>query len=491
MQVLFVTSEGVPFVKTGGLADVSGSLPLALKKEGVEIRVIMPKYKLIPDHFKKKLFLRKKITVSLGWRNLYCGIEELKHNDITYYFIDNEYYFKRDEIYGYGDSLDEAERFAFFNRAVLETLPFLDYKPDILHLNDWQTGLISLFLNTEYKQMDFYQGIKTIFTIHNLKYQGLFPKEILGDLIKYSSSFLNLDGIEYYGRISYLKAGLNYSDYITTVSESYANEIQFPFYGFGLDGVLRKRRENLYGILNGIDITSYNPKTDPDIYVRFDMDNAKQQNKMLLQNYLGLPVNKDIPMISLISRLVSQKGLDLVVHVLDELLDQEIQLVVLGTGEGKYEHIIGETAYRRFNKLAVKFVFDEPLSRKIYASSDLFLMPSLFEPCGISQLIAMQYHAIPIVRETGGLKDSVEPFNEYTGEGTGFSFSNYNAHEMLFTIKKALNVYYDKPTWNRILANIKSKDFSWTQSARKYAELYRRLLQSKGGKLDVYRQGVI
>ncbi len=488
MQVLFVASEGVPFVKTGGLADVIGSLPKALQEEEVEVRVILPKYKAIPAYFKKKMYLSKRLNIKLGWRNLYCGIEELEYNDIHYYFIDNEFYFKRDEVYGYGDSFDEGERFAYFNKAVLEVLPFLDFKPDILHLNDWQTGLISLYLESEYRAKEFYQDIKTIFTIHNLKYQGNFPRDVIGNVIDIDEKYFTADGVEYYGRVNFMKAGLIYSDYITTVSDTYAKEIQYPFFGYGMEGILRKRRDNLFGIRNGIDTASYNPKTDPHVFVPFDDRETKLQNKLLLQDMLHLQPDKNIPMMAMISRLVPQKGLDLVIGVLEEILAENLQLVILGTGEKKYEHILGETAYHHSDKMYVHNTFDETLSRKIFAGSDSFLMPSLFEPCGISQLIALRYLSVPIVRETGGLKDSVHPFNEYTNKGNGFSFANYNAHDMLFTIRRAIQFYQDQDVWHRIITNIKEEDYGWTKSAREYKELYAKLLSSEREKIYVFGQ---
>lgn len=490
MQILFVASEGVPFVKTGGLADVIGSLPKALIDQGDEVRVVMPKYKGISAHFKKKMILKKRLTINLGWRNLYCGVEELKHEGIHYYFIDNEYYFKRDGLYGYSDSLDEAERFAFFSKAVLEALPYLDFKPEILHLHDWQTGLVSLFLKTMYHNQDFYNNIRTVFTIHNLKYQGVFPKRIVGDILDYNIQYLTSEGIEYYGRVSYIKAGLVFSDYITTVSEAYAQEIQYPYYGFGLDGLLRKRSRDLFGILNGIDLELYNPENDPEIFVKYTTPQAKLQNKLLLQDLLKLPVNKEIPMIGMVSRLVPEKGLDLVVGVLEDILAENLQLVVLGTGEQKFLHALGETAYRHQDKMSATFAFDEGLSRKIYAAADLFLMPSQFEPCGISQLIAFRYEAVPIVRETGGLKDSVIPFNEFTGEGVGFSFANYNEHDMLFTIRRALGLYHDKVQWDKIIQNIQRGNYGWNDSAKKYHQIYQQLLR-QGDERDVRKQRVI
>ncbi|KXG43551.1 glycogen synthase GlgA [Tepidibacillus decaturensis] len=467
MKVLFIASECVPFIKTGGLADVIGSLPKELRKLGIDARVILPKYKAIPNHYREKMVHLTHFNLQLGWRNLYCGIEHLEEDGVPFYFIDNQNYFYRESIYGYGDSFDEAERFTFFSQAVLESLPYLQFQPEILHLNDWQTALIPLFLKTHYVNHDDYMKIRTIFTIHNLKYQGIFQQDILKDLLDIDPSDpeFSVDGIEYYGRVNFMKAGLNYANLITTVSETYAKEIQYPFFGEGLDGLLRNRNQDLYGIINGIDVE------------RFPRQQSKQENKVKLQEMLRLPTDPHIPMISLISRLVSQKGIDLVVHVLDEILQQNLQFVVLGTGEQKYEQIFLEASNRYPKKLSVHITFDEPFSHMIYAASDLFLMPSLFEPCGLSQLIALHYGAIPIVRETGGLKDTVQSFNEYNGEGNGFSFTHYNAHDMLYTIKRALSIYHQPPLWNKIKENIKASDFTWKKSAEEYVSLYQLVLQ--------------
>jgi len=476
MNVLFVASECVPFVKTGGLADVIGALPKELNSLEIDARVILPKYKAIPNTLKLKMRKKKELVVSLGWRNQNCSVEELEHDGVTYYFIDNEYYFYRDELYGYENTLDEAERFAFFSKAVLEVIPYLEFKPDILHLNDWQTGLVSLFLKDKYSHLEEYKDIRTIFTIHNLKYQGIFPKQVLGDILDIDSNYFHSDGIEYYDNINYLKAGIVFSDKITTVSETYAKEIQYPFFGEGMAGLLYKRKNDITGIINGIDITEYNPSTDLYLFKKYKNVNGKTENKIKLQKMLGLPINKEVPMLSVISRLVSQKGLDLVIHVIEELLKQDIQIVILGTGEHKYESFFKQISLKYPEKLSVNIIFNEELSRKIYAASDLFLMPSLFEPCGLSQLIAMRYKVVPIVRETGGLIDTVTSFNEFTGDGNGFSFANYNAHDMLNTIKRALFFYNDKKRWKQIIENIEKKDYSWEQSANKYIDLYDMLL---------------
>jgi len=479
MKILFVASEGLPFIKTGGLADVIGTLPKELKKQGLDVRVFLPNYKQISNYFKGKMILKEKITITLGWRQLYCGIFELVHGDITYYFVDNQYYFYRDEIYGYNNSFDEAERFTFFSQAVLEALPYLDFQPDAIHLHDWQTALISVFLKAKYQLMEFYHSIRTIFTIHNLKYQGIFPKDIIGDLFQLDSTFLSTEGLEFYGQINFLKGGIVYSDIITTVSPTYAREIQTPYYGEALDGLLRKRNDQLYGIINGIDTDDYNPATDSQIFYNYKQSIVKKKrNKVKLQETLLLPINEKIPMIAMVSRLVTQKGFDLVIPVLDEILSENVQLVILGSGEKHYENMLINAMIRFPEKISVHTIFDDDFARKIYAASDLFLMPSLFEPCGLSQLIALRYKSVPIVRETGGLKDTVQSYNEWTGEGNGFSFSNYNAHDMLYTLRRAINLYHCEEHWNQIQQNIKVLDYSWQFSSKRYIELYQLMLSA-------------
>lgn len=476
MNVVFAASESVPFIKTGGLADVIGSLPQTLlHEEQVQVSVILPKYKMIPDHFKEKMQSVYRGELDLGWRTLYCGVDQLEYDGITYYFIDNEYYFGRDNIYGYSDDFDEAERFIFFSKAILEVLPHLNLKPDILHLHDWQTAIVPVLLHSHYKKLPFYHSIKTVFTIHNLKYQGVFPRNLLGDALELEDNYFHTEGLEFHGRINFMKGALLYSDKITTVSEMYANEIKHPFFGEGLHGLLQKRGEDLTGILNGINELLYNPCTDSYLFSSFENFEAKKVNKIALQAKLDLPV-REVPLIAMISRLVEQKGFDLVLHILDELLQEDIQMVILGTGDGKYEHLLSKLAEQYPHKLTLQLKFDEGLSHKIYAGADLFLMPSLFEPCGLSQLISLRYETVPIVRETGGLKDTIQPFNEYTGEGNGFSFKNYNAHDMLYTIRRAVAFYHNKEQWGRIVRNGKTCDYSWNQSAKKYHDLYKQLV---------------
>lgn len=474
MNILFAASEVAPFVKTGGLADVIGSLPKELKRMGVDVRVILPKYGEIADDFKQRMRTVHTFTLALGWRNQYCGIQHLQYEGIDFYLIDNEYYFNRKSLYGYDD---DAERFVFFSRAVLEALPHLDFRTDLLHCHDWQTGLIPFILSMKLTLHPFYMKIKTVYTIHNLKYQGIFPWSLLKDYLNMNDE--EIANIEFYGQVNCMKAGIQFADTITTVSPSYAKEIQSPHYGEQLDGLLRARSAKLHGILNGIDNQLFDPMTDPQLAVHYRNSlSKKRSNKTELQHEFGLPVDPDIPMIGMVSRLVAQKGLDLVVRMLDEILRLNVQLVILGTGERKYELIFADATRRYPQKISAHITFNDSLSRKIYAASDLFLMPSQFEPCGIGQLLALRYRSVPIVRETGGLKDTVRAFDEFTGEGNGFSFEHYNAHDMLHTIRRAVGLYHDSEKWRQIIKNISQSDFSWTNSAKKYIELYQNLLST-------------
>jgi starch synthase len=471
MNILFVASEAFPFAKTGGLADVVGSLPKELKKQGVDVRVALPKYEDIPWRFREKMTTAVYFQVQLGWRQQYCGIEQLEHEGITYYFVDNEYYFKRPGLYGYPD---EAERFALFCKGVLEALPRLDYKPDLVHCHDWHAGMIPVLLKAQYRYQPFYERMKSMITIHNLKYQGVFGIDHLKDLFGLGDEYFNGYTLELHGGASFLKGGLVFADVITTVSKTYAEEIQTPYYGEYLDSLLRYRKEDLYGIVNGIDYEALDPMTDPHLAVNYRDSLAKKtQNKLALQETLGLPAEADKPLIAMVTRLVQQKGIDLVRHVLPELLAIDAQWVILGTGEPEYEELFRRAASEFPDRLSAQVKFDEALSRQIYAGSDLFLMPSQFEPCGIGQLIALRYRSIPIVRETGGLRDTVQPYNEFTGEGTGFSFTNYNAHDMLHTVRRAVYFYRnDREAWEKLHKNIKKCDYSWKKSAQQYAALY-------------------
>ena len=477
MKVVFIASEGVPFSKSGGLADVVGALPKELRRQGMDVSVLLPKYGEIPEPLRERSELKSSFTTHLGWRQQYCGIEVVDYEGIPFYLMDNQHYFNRGELYGYDD---DAERYVFFCRAALQALPEVELQPDVIHLHDWQTGLISVLLKAHYGQDPFYENTKTIFTIHNLKYQGIFPKTILSDMLDLGWDYFSSDGLEFYGNVNFLKAGLAYSDLLTTVSPTYAQEIQHPFFGENLHGFLQKRKEDLSGIINGIDYEEYNPDDDPHIFRSYNADSLryKVENKLQLQKQLDLPVDGKIPMMGIISRLVSQKGLDLIGHVLDEILAQDVQLVVLGTGDQYYEDMFRAKASQHPTKLSANIRFDNTLAHRIYAGTDLFLMPSLFEPCGLSQLIALRYGSLPIVRETGGLNDTVTSYNSKTGEGNGFSFTNYNAHDMLYTISRALELYRNKPIWTRIRKNAMRMDFSWNRSAAEYIGLYQRLLDT-------------
>lgn len=482
MKVLYVTSECWPFAKTGGLGDVSYALPKALKKEGLDIRVIMPKYYNIPNYLKERMKEVAVFNVNVGWRNQYCGLLEMELDGVKFYFIDNEYYFKREGelayLYGYGD---DAERFTFFTNAVLESIARLDFYPEIIHLNDWHTGMLPLILKEKYCHLEKYKNIKTIYTIHNLQYQGVFANSVLGDVLDLPNKYLEHGDIEYYSGVSFMKSGIVFSNKVTTVSPTYADEIQTEFYGEQLDGLLKSRSYKLRGILNGIDYDINNPRTDKDIFVNYDANSIKNkiENKLRLQKVLGLEVNPDIPLIGIVSRLVSQKGFDLISYIMPELMRENLQIVVLGTGDHQYQSMFNYYDSNYEKRVSARITFDSAFAQQIYAASDMFLMPSLFEPCGIGQMLAMRYGTLPIVRETGGLKDTVEPYNRYTKEGNGFSFSNYNAHELLNCIKSAVEVYEDKETWNILIKNAMNTDNSWKKSARIYLETYKEMVHKK------------
>lgn len=476
-KVLFATFEAVPFAKTGGLGDVGGSLPGALKKAGAEVRVILPKFATIPQQYRDEMVHVTDFYMSLGWRSQYCGIEMLEHDGVIWYFVDNEYYFGRSYPYGF---FDDGERIAFFAKAVCECVQYLDFEPDVLHCNDWHTALSPVFLREMYQGLERYEHIRTVFTVHNLKFQGMFDGAMLGDVLGLHDCEAARNQLMQGTAVNFMRGALNYSDRLTTVSPTYAEEVCTDFYGEGINDVFNRRRDVLSGILNGIDIKQYNPRTDPNLYVKFGPTTVEKKavNKTRLQEELGLKVDKDIPMIGLISRLTDQKGLDLVNYILSELLEEEVQLVVLGVGEKRYEDAFQYFAGQYPEKVSANICFDEPLSRKIYGCADMVLVPSLFEPCGLSQMIAMRYGTLPVVRETGGLKDSVTPYNEFTGEGNGFSFANYNAHELLFTLQRAIRLYHeDRPAWDQLVQNAFAADFSWKNSAKKYLELYRGLME--------------
>ncbi|MBE6063483.1 MAG: glycogen synthase GlgA [Clostridium butyricum] len=475
MRVLFVASEASPFIKTGGLGDVAGALPKALAKKNVDIRVVIPKYKELNWEVKDKLRFNKWFNVYVGYRECFCGVWECFYNGVTYYVLDNERYFKRDGIYGF---YDDAERFAFFDRAVLDMLRQIDWQPDLIHCNDWQTGMIPVLLKFQYKRNDwFYWNMKMVYSIHNIAFQGVFDPNILPELFGFDMELYNNTCLKFDDGVSFMKGGLYYSDIITTVSNTYAGEIQTGEYGYRLDGVLRDRSYALRGIVNGIDYDEFNPKTDKYIYKNYDLNSIKNkaENKIALQKDLGLTVDENIPMIAMVTRLTSQKGIDLLVNIADRLLQQNVQLVILGTGEKNFEDHFKWLDYAYGNKVSANIRFDNALSHKIYAASDMFLMPSKFEPCGLGQLIALRYGSVPIVRETGGLKDTVTAYNEYTGEGNGFSFKNYNADELYNIIQYALWIYSNKNHWNTLVNHAMNSDNSWEKSAQIYYDLYREL----------------
>jgi starch synthase len=475
MTIVFAVAEAAPFIKTGGLGDVAGSLPAALHRQGADVRVIMPKYSSISENFRKEFKSIIHFQVPVAWRNQYCGLEEMVYQGVPYYFLDNEYYFKRTGVY---DEFDKAEQFAFFSRAVLESLQYLPHcQTAILHCHDWHTALIPLMLKEFYRNSPIHKQIKTIFTIHNLKYQGIFDKEVLEDIIGLGKEYFTPDTLEFNGAINFMKAGLLYADRVTTVSSTYAQEIKSPFFGEHLEGLLQKRSDNLIGIVNGLDYELFNPDEDPFIKYPFSTSpQAKQMNKMYLQNQLSLPVNNQVPILAMVTRLVDQKGLDLLAHVFEEILALDVQYVVLGTGEPQYEEMLRNFAQKYPQKVIAQLGFDDELAHHIYAGADILLMPSRFEPCGISQMMAMRYGTIPIVRNTGGLADTVISFEKDPERGNGFHFDNYNAHDFLYVIQRAVKLFQeDQKTWGRIKKNALQTNFSWNHSAQEYLKLYKEL----------------
>lgn len=475
MQIVFASAECAPFVKTGGLGDVAGSLPAALVRAGAEVIVMVPKYATIKDEYKAQMEHFSDFYVSLGWRNEYCGLEKLEHDGVTYMFIDNERYFARDYPYGF---FDDGERFAFFSKAITESLQHLPagFECDILHCNDWQTALAPVFLREFYQGLPLYDRVKTVFSIHNVAFQGQFSDTVMEDIlgvahIPAAASQLRCDACS----INYMLGALHYADAITTVSPTYAGEIQTPEFGEGLDGVLRERSYALQGILNGIDVAGFDPATDKRIAANYTVEDrsGKAVCKAKLQEELGLEVRDDRPLMVMVTRLTRQKGLDLVMYALDRILAGGVQVAVLGTGDRDYEDGLRYFQDKYPGTMAARIEFDPALSQRMYAAADMFLMPSKFEPCGLSQIIAMRYGTLPIVRETGGLKDTVQPYNEFTGEGTGFSFSNFNGDEMGDAVFRAARLFWDnREAWNQLVTQAMSQDFSWTRSADKYLDLY-------------------
>ena len=477
LKVLFCTSEALPFAASGGLGDVAGSLPQALRQRLIGCRIVMPMYEDIPQELRDNMRFITSLSVPVSWRRQYCGVFEARHGGVIYYLLDNQYYFKRKGLYGH---YDDAERFSFLSRAALEMLPYIDFKPDIIHCHDWQTGFLPVYLKNEFAANPFFWGIKTIITIHNLKFQGIWDKEWVQGVSGLTDNLFTPDKLEFKKDANMLKGGLVYADYITTVSDTYANEIQTEYYGEGLNGLLSARHFDMQGIVNGIDYNAYDPQTDGKIYCNYnasDFRKKKFNNKTKLQQELGLAVDKKKYMIGLISRLTDQKGLDLINNVIEGIVDDFTQLVVIGTGDPQYENMFRHYAWKYPDRVSANICYSDDLAHKLYAAADAFLMPSRFEPCGLTQLISFRYGTVPIVRETGGLKDTVKPYNEYENSGDGFSFSNYNADEMLAVINYSKHIFFDKKReWNQIVDRGMANDFSWNASKFKYEGLYNYLI---------------
>ena len=473
-KILFVASEAVPFIKTGGLADVAGTLPKYFDKENYDVRVILPKYLCIKEEWRNKMVYKTHFYMDFNHQEKFVGIMELEHEGVKFYFIDNEEYFSGPKPYG--SFAEDIEKFAYFSKAALCSLQVIGFKPDVIHCHDWQSGLVPVYLDHFRYFVKYYEGIKTVMTIHNLKFQGVWSIQGMKDITGLPDYYFTNDKLEAYGDANMLKGGIVYADKVTTVSSTYSEEIKTPFYGEKLDGLMNARSKDLLGIVNGIDYDDFSPEGDPHIEQNYsveDFRDEKVKNKVALQKELGLEEDPEKMMIGIVSRLTDQKGFDLVAHVFEELCEDDIQLVILGTGEAQYEALFSKYGEKYPEKVSANIYYSEPMSHKIYAACDAFLMPSLFEPCGLSQLMSLRYATLPIVRETGGLKDTVDNYDAEEGTGTGFSFKNYNAHEMLATIRRAEDVYYDdKEAWNDIAERAITADFSWNSSARQYEAMY-------------------
>lgn len=473
MKVLFISAEVVPFSKTGGLADVAFALPKALRQDGIDVRVMTAR-----NFHNKKVDVEEtrvlETEVEVGWRKQYLGVTTTEYKGLPYYFIDNEYYFKRHEIYGH---YDDGEKYSFFCRAALEALSQMDFQPDIIHFNDWHTAMIPLLMKKHYSHIEKFQNIKTVFTIHNLRYQGVFDPVVMTELLNLDFTEFASGAIEFYGNVNFMKSGITFADAVTTVSDTYSKEIKEPYFGENLHDLIKDHEDKLYGIINGIDFDIYNPESDPRIFQNYTYKNSSKKgiNKAHLQELMGLKKSKQ-PLIGMVTRLVDQKGLDLLERIIEELLHLDIQMVVLGTGDRKYEDMFKHFSHH-FDNLAAAITFDEEIAHKIYAGADLFLMPSLFEPSGLSQMISQRYGTVPVVRETGGLRDTVEHYNKFTGEGSGFTFGSYNAHELLFAVKRAIDLYDHKKEWRQLVKSIMQLDTSWKQSGHKYKALYEELVK--------------
>ncbi len=480
LKILFVASEVSPYAKSGGLGDVAGSLPKALLDAGCDVRVVFPKYRTIKDEYLTSCQYITSFDTTLDWRTQKVDIYTLI-SDVPTYMIGNDFYFNRSGYYGYGD---DDERFAFFSKAAIEFLSYIDFVPDVIHCNDWQTGPLCLYLKDRYSLIKDFKDIKTLFTVHNLQYQGMFTRNALRMMELDDNYYFTNDKLEYYNMVSFMKAGLLYADAISTVSKTYSYEVQTQQYGYGLDGVLRARSDVLYGIVNGIDYSVNDPATSKKIYQNFSASDisGKAENKRRLQSDLGLPERDDVPVLGVISRLVDQKGINLILQDAYELINRGVQLVILGTGDYHYENMFKDLAYRFPDNISANILFDDALAQKIYAGSDMFLMPSLFEPCGLGQLFAMSYGTVPVTRTTGGLVDTVQMFNPETGEGNGFQFQDYDGGGLLWAIDRALEAFHNKEQWNKVVQNAINTRFSWEKSAKEYIELYQKLVDGKQNK---------
>ncbi len=472
MNILFASSEVAPFIKTGGLADVAGSLPQALVRMGHDVRVILPLYERVGQEWRDQMTYLQNYNVHLAWRTPYCGLFELQKDGVTYYFIDNEYYFKRWDVYGH---FDDAERYAFFSRAVIETPGHVGFWPDVIHCNDWQTALVPIYLLEERTRVPELQNAKSVFTIHNIEYQGRYGRDLLVDLFGLSNGYFNEGMLAYFGDINLMKGAICASDYVTTVSPTYAEELRYDFYAHGLAGVVANNAHKIRGILNGIDVERYDPWHDKRLPKAYNAKQLKGKKdcKAALQEMAGLERNPDAPVIGCVSRLVSHKGFDLVVDAIHDIMGTGAQVVVLGTGEWRYEEAFRNAAWQYPGRFSAQIMYSDAFSNAIYSGADLFLMPSVAEPCGLSQMIAMRYGTLPVVRETGGLRDSVQPWNEFTGEGTGFSFANIEKGDMMWVLSQAVELYKNDPkAWKKLQQNAMTADFSWDHSAGQYAEVY-------------------
>lgn len=474
MKILFTASEAAPFIKTGGLGDVAGALPKALNGLKHDCRVIMPLYEEIPSEYRQTMRFVGSTFVDLSWRRQYLGVFEYTIGNVIYYFVDNEYYFKRKGLYGH---FDDGERFAFFSKAVLEALMIIGFYPDVIHANDWHTALVPVFLDIFYRSVDGFRDTKTMFTIHNIEFQGKYDKYLMSDILGIPENWQNI--VECDDTVNYMKGGIERANVVTTVSKTYAEELKDPYFAYGLSGILNARDFKIRGVVNGIDTDKFNPAADKNLTANYTLKTVakRQENKKSLCELLNLPYSPDKPMLVMISRLTEQKGVDLVAAVLDEMLAADIQLVILGKGDWKYETLLKNAEKRYSTKMRAIINFNPDLASKLYGAADLFLMPSKFEPCGLGQMIAMRYGAVPIVRETGGLKDTVEPFNPVTKKGNGFTFKAYQAYDMLDAVWRALGAYFDKTLWKAVQANGMKCDFGWKKSAKEYAEIYQSVLR--------------